>query len=400
MLSRCSRVRQALRVARVGAIFCSWYIHQVSAHPSHRRLLAAGSALAAALSAGCAQEAGATANPPAHAAADASTDSVLDAQLPDSAKPDTGTSCVPKTCTQLMADCGKAPDACGGVVSCGACPAGKNCGGNGPNVCGDNICTPKSCAQAGVSCGPTSDGCGDVLQCGTCPQGSCENGTCTVCSPTTCGALGLACGSAPDGCTDQLQCGDCKGNQSCLSGACGCAGGSHLCGDNCIADGTCCSDGDCSGLLVCASQGAACSCRTNPARVAVYRHVYGKDHMFSTSPDEGAASGYVSEGVKFYFYAPPCQWGLLSLHRLRNVTTSEHLCTSSDYEHDTLVASGNWVHENDIGCISPGPACNSVELYRLEKGWHILSADAAERDALVAAGWNLEATQGHVWQSP
>lgn len=44
--------------------------------------------------------------------------------------------CVPQTCSNAGAECGKIPDGCGGTVDCGKCPRGKVCGMGGPNKCG------------------------------------------------------------------------------------------------------------------------------------------------------------------------------------------------------------------------------------------------------------------------
>lgn len=44
------------------------------------------------------------------------------------------TSCVPTTCEMLNAECGIAPDGCGGTIDCGTCPAGRKCGMD--NKCG------------------------------------------------------------------------------------------------------------------------------------------------------------------------------------------------------------------------------------------------------------------------
>ena len=89
--------------------------------------------------------------------------------------------CTPLTCSQQNADCGVVPDGCGGSINCGTCPAGKQCGGGGPNRCGSPSCTPKTCVQAGLSqCGSAPDGCGGTLHCGTCEAGytECVGGKC------------------------------------------------------------------------------------------------------------------------------------------------------------------------------------------------------------------------------
>lgn len=50
---------------------------------------------------------------------------------------DGSTTCTPKTCAQVGANCGSVSDGCGGTLSCGSCTAPATCGGGGtPNVCG------------------------------------------------------------------------------------------------------------------------------------------------------------------------------------------------------------------------------------------------------------------------
>lgn len=316
--------------------------------------------------------------------------------------------CVPSTCAAEGAECGSIPDGCGETLSCGSCPAGENCGGGGtPNVCGTEPCIPATCAQVGAECGTIADGCGDTLSCGSCsPPESCGGGgidNACGCTPTTCAAQGAACGSVSDGCGGTLQCGGCPGNQACIGGACGCTANQHLCGVNCITDGTCCTDSDCSGLRVCATPGTACSCRTSPQRVPIYRSYYAAngDHLFSPWPDEGPNAGYVDEGVRFYLYESPCQWGLDPFYRILNPNSGEHFLTASQSERDTLVGAG-WNQEGEIGCIASTPDCGAVALMRLAQpsGMHMYTTDPAERDALVASGWVHEGTAGYAWLGP
>ena len=44
--------------------------------------------------------------------------------------------CVPKTCTEIGAECGSASDGCSATIDCGECVAPEVCGGGGEaNVC-------------------------------------------------------------------------------------------------------------------------------------------------------------------------------------------------------------------------------------------------------------------------
>jgi hypothetical protein len=96
----------------------------------------------------------------------------------------TTTMCVPRTCTELGANCGSVADGCGGTLECGPCTGFETCGGGGQaNVCG---CTadPDPCATIGQVCGTASDGCGGSVSCGPC-AGNCCFDSC-VCSGCLC----------------------------------------------------------------------------------------------------------------------------------------------------------------------------------------------------------------------
>ena len=93
--------------------------------------------------------------------------------------PDAGPTeyCKKQTCQDQGIECGPAGDGCGGILpDCGTCPTGKRCGGpNAYSKCVDPVvgtaCVPKTCIDLGVECGQAGDGCGGILTCGTCPSG-------------------------------------------------------------------------------------------------------------------------------------------------------------------------------------------------------------------------------------
>lgn len=164
--------------------------------------------------------------------------------------------------------CGQQPDGCGGLIDCGSCGAGQQCGLDTPNRCGDiPVCTatPVTTACAG-KCGVVPDGCGGSYTC----TGANGGVTCTgdafcgalapnecgtppeTCTPQTCASLGHSCGLASDGCGNVINCwsgcsesdpsctGDCgnfaacladpgNGSQSCVVGETTCTGA--LCDD-------------------------------------------------------------------------------------------------------------------------------------------------------------------------
>jgi hypothetical protein len=142
--------------------------------------------------------------------------------------------CTATTCAQSGAECGTAPDGCGGKLDCGACTAGKFCGGAGPNRCGNDPCTPKMCDAIGAVCGHPSDGCSAVLDCGACVAGRiCTAAYACSCVATTCQEAGAQCGKIDDGCGGLLDCGNCQGTQICGGD------GPSLCGDKPCEPKTC-----------------------------------------------------------------------------------------------------------------------------------------------------------------
>jgi hypothetical protein len=218
---------------------------------------------------------------------DASADVVSDARpdaQPDAADADSGpASCVPATCASLDANCGSAPDGCGGKIECGDCPNGMTCGGGGPNKCGTGECVPKSCVQVNASCGWASDGCSMAIDCGGCPPPSVCGGGGQAnqcgCVPKTCAQLGANCGTAPDGCFGVVDCGNCLSGQTCGGGGpnkCGtdtckpktCAQVGASCGyasDGCSTALDC---GECTAPSVCGGGGVANQCGCTPKSCA------------------------------------------------------------------------------------------------------------------------------------
>src|SRR2546423_3000351 len=128
-------------------------------------------------------------------------DATYDGPVPDSGAPpdafitipDSGAAeaCVRRaTCTVSGGQyCRSINDGCGGILECGDCPAGQQCGTADANkhVCisADPNCKPLTCDQPGGRlCGKIGDGCGGPLDCGdSCPSGqSCGGGgTANVC---------------------------------------------------------------------------------------------------------------------------------------------------------------------------------------------------------------------------
>jgi len=156
--------------------------------------------------------------------------------------------CIPKTCTDLSAKCGPQGDGCGGLLDCGMCPAGETCGGGGtPNVCGKGAggdggaCKPKTCAEMMLNCGPVADGCGALVNCGTCTApaicgGGGKPNVCggsSTCTKKTCADYGANCGPVADGCGGIIPtCGTCT-----APAICGGGGTPSVCGGGTAPDG-------------------------------------------------------------------------------------------------------------------------------------------------------------------
>ena len=156
-----------------------------------------------------------------------------------------GAACVPNNAADCAGYCGSIVGRCGKIIECGSCPAGLNCGGAGPNLCGTGTCTP-SCS--GKACGAT-DGCGGTCMTGTCGGGQhCDGGAC-VCDPTSC--AGCCSGSTCLGGSSSSACG--KGGSICAS----CSGGGGCSGGLCTGCTPSCSGKSCG-----ASDGCGGTCTT------------------------------------------------------------------------------------------------------------------------------------------
>ena len=85
---------------------------------------------------------------------------------PDAAGGNVGCGLV--TCASSGATCGPIGDGCGGTIDCGTCNDPDTCGGGGTLfICGSggggsSSCVPRSCADVGANCGVVADGCGGV----------------------------------------------------------------------------------------------------------------------------------------------------------------------------------------------------------------------------------------------
>jgi hypothetical protein len=195
-------------------------------------------------------------------------------------------SCVPRTCAQIGAGCGKQADGCGGVVDCdpaGGCPTPQTCGGGGtPSQCGgNNGCVPKTCQDLGAGCGQQGDGCGKVIDCdppGGCPApqfcgggGASKCGVGTndggvvdggVCVARTCAQANANCGLVGDGCGKLINCGLPDGGLGCTSPEiCG-GGGPNKCGGGTLLPdgGVACKPKTCADFPAgtCGPQGDGC----------------------------------------------------------------------------------------------------------------------------------------------
>ena len=169
-------------------------------------------------------------------------------------------SCTKLTCTDQGANCGPIGDGCGGVIdNCGTCTnPDEFCGGGGPSKCGPGtngdgglldgggVCVPRTCTDLGANCGKQSDGCGLLIDCGTCTTGTCGGGgvpsQCgTACKPITTCPAGQNCGVVADGCGGVVSCGG-----ACTTGTCGGGGTPNVCGS-----AAACTTGLCTQQVTC-----------------------------------------------------------------------------------------------------------------------------------------------------
>jgi hypothetical protein len=236
---------------------------------------------------------------------------------------DGGSQCVPRTCASLGATCGQQGDGCGGILDCGSCTAPAYCGGNGANKCGlggndgGTTCVPRTCAQLGAECGQQGDGCGGTLNCGSCNspdfcggkgpnqcgQGAVDGGS--QCVPKTCASLGATCGTQGDGCGNTLNCGGCTAPQFCGGNGpnrCGLGGtdGGTTCIKKTCADlgATCGTQGDgCGGTLNCGSCPSPQFCGGNGAnKCGLGGTDGGTTCVAKTCTDLGATCGIQGDG--------------------------------------------------------------------------------------------------------
>jgi hypothetical protein len=84
----------------------------------------------------------------------------------------------------------------------------------------------------------------------------------------------------------------------------------------------------------------------------------------------------------------------VEVHRMYNPNSGEHFYTLSAAERDALVAAG-WSYEG-VGWRAPSAGDDVYRLYNPYSGDHHYTPSGFERDSLVAAGWRYE---GVAWQS-
>ncbi|HEY6882101.1 MAG TPA: hypothetical protein VI299_28925, partial [Polyangiales bacterium] len=160
-----------------------------------------------------------------------------------------GMTCTPLNAADVCdGKCGSQSDGCGGTYTCNASNGGQvcnsaigeSCGGGGtPNVCGKPVCVAKTpaelCPYSGTnkSCGAQPDGCGGLVDCGVCDVGQqCGLFAVSRCGtmPTTCTktaettACAGKCGSVADGCGGSYTCDSSNGGVVCT--------GNEYCGAN------------------------------------------------------------------------------------------------------------------------------------------------------------------------
>ena len=209
------------------------------------------------------------------------------------------TTCTPKTCVGMGANCGPVADGCGGILDCGSCTAPASCGGGGtPNKCGSN-CKQTTCGAKGANCGTIADGCGGTLDCGSCASpavcgGGGTSNVCGVpqCQPLSCNAAKAECGPIADGCGNTINCG------SCTTGTCGGGGTPNVCGVGSCSPRSCQSVGATCGLIGdgCGGTISCGTCATNSVCGAAGPNKCGTACAPRTCSQAGADCGFVGDG--------------------------------------------------------------------------------------------------------
>jgi hypothetical protein len=136
-----------------------------------------------------------------------------------------------------------------------------------------------------------------------------------------------------------------------------------------------------------------------PARTAIHRlfsQPYG-DHLYGTDPDEGAAAGYVLEGLNyFYLLAAPAP-GHVPLYRCLTPSTPDHFLS-------TLQSCEGATNQGLLGYIATTQISGTVPLYRLYRyGWGntFYTLSAAEADnAVVQYSYTPQGVTGYVYTTP
>ncbi|MBK6848986.1 MAG: hypothetical protein IPG96_16120 [Proteobacteria bacterium] len=143
-------------------------------------------------------------------------------------------------CADLGFECGDVWLGCGAKTSttnCGSCPASETCNTT-LHVC-EPRCTPapkaEICAARGAECDPVSDGCGGMVNCGGCPTGqqcgiSGLGNRCSAPPPSVnCISFGYECllpgEKLTTACGETVSCGTCPSGQVCRA--------NHKCGPPC-----------------------------------------------------------------------------------------------------------------------------------------------------------------------
>ena len=133
-----------------------------------------------------------------------------------------------------------------------------------------------------------------------------------------------------------------------------------------------------------------------PPNSPVYRFYEAADgdHLYDTVITPLA--GYAPEGP--IGYAPTVgSAGAVPLYRLFSAPTGEHLLTANGAERAALVQAG-WQDQGAPFSVLSAAAPGTVPFYRLDQpgGKHFYTTRQAEHDALVKAGWKDEGAAGYL----
>lgn len=135
-----------------------------------------------------------------------------------------------------------------------------------------------------------------------------------------------------------------------------------------------------------------------PLPIYRFLNAAGVDHFYSSSSNP--PQNYVSEGVAFYAYAPPCLNGTMPVYRSYNASIVDHFYSLDPNEG----LSSGYVSEGIEFCAYNATGTGRIPVFRLWQlsgGDHFYTTSAQERDSAINNdGYVLEGGSGYFFALP